>query len=160
MLSAGGGAGTCAVPLAGVGGFVSDGMLLGVLLTAGSAGVFVGCLPLRFPLVGRGFDVDVDVVTGIGVMAGEGAGAGVGKGDRAGKVKVPLTTGRGDGALEPDAEADADMLRAGRVMDNEGYCGGTDIVIGRAGAGVDKRGSSRLFSFTSRNRRASSRPMG
>lgn len=135
-------------------------MLLGVLLTAGSTRVFIGCLPLRFPLVGGGFDVDVDVVTGIGVIAGEGAGAGVGRGDRVGKVKVPLTAGLGDGAFEPDAEADADILRAGRVIDNEGYCGGTDIVIGRAGAGVDNRGSSRLFSFTSRNRSASSRPMG
>ena len=156
----GGGAGACAVPLAGVGGCVSDEMVLGVLLAIGSAGVFVCCLLLRFPLVGGGFDVDVDVVTGIGVMAGEGAGAGVGRGYCAAKVKVPLTAGLGDGALEPDAEADADMLRAGKVIDNEGCCGGTDIVTGRAGAGVDSRGSSRLFSFTSRKRRASSRPMG
>ena len=52
------------------------------------------------------------------------------------------------------------MLRAGRVIDSDCVGGGTDTVNGRGGAGVDNNGSRISFSFASRNRKASVRPIG
>jgi hypothetical protein len=69
-------------------------------------------------------------------------------------------SGRGEGAFDPEAEADMDMLRAGSVIESECDGGGTEIMNGRAGADVGMNGSRISFSLTSRNRMASVRPIG